>query len=130
MTLDKILKNKYVSNDNNLSSLIFNNIKELEERKIRVRRYIYMFSGSLSFIFLIFALSYTFNQLYQSGFYEYLSLVFSDISLAFSFWEDLIVSLISTLPMFSILISFTFVFTTLIFFKKFFLDLKRPLLIA
>jgi hypothetical protein len=129
-TLGKILKNSYTENDENLPSLIFNRINILEKRKLKTRAYSYASLGVISFVLIFPALSYTASQFSQSGFFEYFSIVFSDISLAFSFWEDLLMSLVSTLPMFGILLSFSFVFATLVFLKKVFLELKRPLLIA
>ncbi len=53
---------------------------------------------------LIPVLHYTTEQLYASGFYEYLSFIASDRSLAFTYWREFSLSLIESLPSIALLL--------------------------
>ncbi|OHA29178.1 MAG: hypothetical protein A3F51_01020 [Candidatus Taylorbacteria bacterium RIFCSPHIGHO2_12_FULL_45_16] len=41
---------------------------------------------------------YLLNSFYESGFYDYLSLLFSGDSIVLSYWEELMYSLVETMP--------------------------------
>lgn len=53
---------------------------------------------------LVPALEYTGNQLYASGFYEYLSLISSDNSLLLTYWREFGLSLVESLPSLALLL--------------------------
>jgi hypothetical protein len=53
---------------------------------------------------LVPVLGYTINQLYTSGFYDYLSLIFSDNSLVLTYWREFGLSLIESLPSLALLL--------------------------
>ncbi|KKW23915.1 MAG: hypothetical protein UY70_C0007G0014 [Candidatus Kaiserbacteria bacterium GW2011_GWB1_52_6] len=53
---------------------------------------------------LVPAVSYAVQEFYTSGFYDYLSLFFSDSSVAFSHWQEISLSLAESLPSLAVLL--------------------------
>ena len=53
---------------------------------------------------LIPAIGYAVQEFYASGFYDYLSLFFSDSSVAFSHWQEISLSLAESLPSLAVLL--------------------------
>ncbi len=53
---------------------------------------------------LIPAANYAISEFYASGFYDYLSLFFSDSSVAFSHWQEISLSLAESLPSLAVLL--------------------------
>lgn len=53
---------------------------------------------------LFSAISYALNEFYTSGFYDFLSLFFSDSSVALAHWQEISLSLAESLPSLAILL--------------------------
>jgi hypothetical protein len=53
---------------------------------------------------LIPAIGYTFHEFYTSGFYDYLTLFFSDGALALAHWQEISLSLAESLPSIALLV--------------------------
>ena len=53
---------------------------------------------------LIPAANYALHEFYASGFYDYLSLFFSDSSIVFSHWQEISLSLAESLPSLAVLL--------------------------
>src|SRR3989344_4709719 len=53
---------------------------------------------------LVPSINYAIHEFYASGFYDYLSLFFSDSSVAFGHWQELSLSLAESLPSLAVLL--------------------------
>jgi len=63
---------------------------------------------------LFFSVKYMIQEFYQSSFHSYLSLIFSDPNIVISYWKELSISLVETLPMLGITISLITAYTLLV----------------
>ena len=63
-----------------------------------------LISGTL----VVSSIGYAINEFYASGFYEYLSLFFSDRSIVFAHWKEISLSLAEALPSIAILMCMAF----------------------
>ena len=76
----------------------------IEYEKMRIARIrLILFSGAVfgSCIVLIPAFRYAAQDFYQSGFYQYFSLLLSDRAIVMTYWKDFVMSLAESLPFFS-----------------------------
>lgn len=90
-------------------------LAQIEFRKRKAARLRLALFGSFvlaSLIALFPAIQYFIAEISQSGFYQYLSLLFSDWNLAIAYWNDLLMSLAEALPVLAIasVLSAIFVF--------------------
>ena len=77
---------------------------ENEKRRLAKIRLLYASAtGILSIATLVPMTIYFINQFWQSGFYQYLSLVFSNGGLVATYWKELLLSLAESLPVLSIM---------------------------
>lgn len=61
----------------------------------------------------VFAYTYMIQGFYQTSFYSYFSLLFSDPDIALSYWKELSFSLVEALPLLGITLSLVTVVTLL-----------------
>lgn len=94
-----------------LNEKIWNTIKINEKRNSQVKLWIFSSLGFISFVGLIPTFKLLLNDLTQSGFYEYLSLVFSDTNTLLLYSKELFFSLVESLPTTSIIFTLTLLFT-------------------
>ena len=114
--LTQLFKKIKYANDPNLEQKIWSNIIIKEKNKINRKMFLLSIISLSSFVVLFPAFKLLFNDLNQSGFFEYISLgVFYNSS--FSYWKELSISILESLPMTSIIISSTFTFIFLISIK-------------
>lgn len=73
------------------------------QRAARFRFAAHSAGAMVSFALLVIVSRYAFSEMYTSGFYEYLSLFFSD-SAALLYWRQLLISLTESLPSLAILL--------------------------
>jgi hypothetical protein len=97
-----------------LSDNIWDQIVVREKRLIRIKLYIFSLAGFLAMAGLVPAFKALFAEFTQSGFYEYFSLVFSSGGNLFSYWKDLALSLVESLPILNIIFSFSLIFVFLL----------------
>lgn len=73
----------------------------------RARIYVFAALGTIatSLLGIVFAFKYMLQGFYQSSFYSYFSLLFSDPDIAISYWKELSLSLIETAPLVGITLS-------------------------
>ena len=72
---------------------------ESEKRHLAKVRLVYTsIIGTLSLFTLLSSVSYFANEFSQSGFYQYLRLIFSDGGSLFPYWKELSLSLAESLP--------------------------------
>lgn len=101
INMDKIQAPKDLKS---LKNNIISGIVRQEHR--RAKNYLIFFAAilllSLTAVYL--SLKYLTESLNQSGFYEYLSLLFSGDSVVYSYWKELSLSLIDSMPVLGIMI--------------------------
>ncbi|MFA6535822.1 MAG: hypothetical protein WCT25_00130 [Candidatus Paceibacterota bacterium] len=97
-----------------LKAVILSEIGKEERR--RAKFFLFSASGGLllSLSGLVWSLGYLSQAVEQSGFYSYLSLLFSDIDLVLSSERELAFSLIESAPVSEITVSLTLVATLLL----------------
>jgi hypothetical protein len=88
-----------------LKNKILISIRQEELRRARMYVFLSMATISASLWGIIFAVKYVLAGFYQTSFYSYFSLVFSDPDIAFSYWRELSFSLIEALPLLGITFS-------------------------
>jgi hypothetical protein len=74
-------------------------IRREERRRARVYLLVSGMAGSFSPVGIFFAVKYLFTVLYQSSFYGYLSLMFSDPDIVFGNFQDFAFSLAESAPL-------------------------------
>jgi len=72
----------------------------IREDHHRAKMYLFFFTTalSLSLAGVILSLKYLAESFYQLGFYEYISLIFSGDGTVYSYWKELFLSLIDSMP--------------------------------
>jgi hypothetical protein len=88
-----------------LRDKILTSIRHEEVRRARIYVFTALAAIATSSVGAIFAIRYMFQGFYQSSFYSYLSLLFSDPDIAVSYWKELSLSLIETAPLVGITLS-------------------------
>ena len=73
-------------------------IKQEERRRAKVYLFAYASIIPLSVLGIVLSFRYMSEGFYQSGFYEYLSLLFSGDSAIYVYWKELLLSLIDSMP--------------------------------
>ncbi len=96
---------------------IWQKIVMRDRRIARLKLWAFSSIGLVSLIGLIPAGKSLFNDLGQSGLYEYFSLLFSSGNSIFSYWKELALSIAESLPIMSIILSLTLVFILFLSFK-------------
>jgi hypothetical protein len=92
-----------------LSDDILISINIRQARNTNIRFWAYSTTGVVSFVGFFLTLRLLIIDFTQSGFYEYLSLVFSD-SRALSYWKEITLSITESLPMINLIISLSLFF--------------------
>ncbi|MDO8555206.1 MAG: hypothetical protein Q7R75_01420 [bacterium] len=94
-------------------NLYGNILAKIEFEKKRIARVKLAIFGITALVF-VFALipiyKYTAQEFYNSGFLEYLSVLFSDGNIAAAYWKEMLLSLAESLPLFSLTATLSVVF--------------------
>jgi hypothetical protein len=80
-------------------------LASIQQEEIRhARIYVYTAIGAImtSSFGVVFVVKHMFQGLYQSSFYSYVSLLFSDPAIVVSYWKELSLSLVETAPLIEI----------------------------
>lgn len=93
-----------------LAEDVWHSIIVRNKRIARLKLWTFSFAGVASLIGIVPAWKALSSDLAQSGFYEYLSLVFSSSDSILSYWKELAFSIAESLPTTSIILSFSLVF--------------------
>ncbi|MFA6585968.1 MAG: hypothetical protein WCS86_02285 [Candidatus Paceibacterota bacterium] len=115
--LSKAFKNARYKEKSGLSLNVWNNILLRNKRIAYIKLWAFSSIGVASLIGLFPAWQILSNDLTQSGFYEYLSLIFSNGSSITSYWQELSLSIIESLPTMSIVLSLSLIFIILMSIK-------------
>ncbi|MCX6751406.1 MAG: hypothetical protein NT161_01410 [Candidatus Nomurabacteria bacterium] len=100
---------KYQENPD-LAENIWHSITIRDKHISRIKLWVYSLVGFASLMGLIPAWKILSTDLAQSGFYEYFSLAFSNGSSFFSYWKEMTLSIVESLPVMSIILSLSLVF--------------------
>ncbi|KKQ87328.1 MAG: hypothetical protein UT09_C0017G0015 [Parcubacteria group bacterium GW2011_GWF2_38_8] len=78
-------------------------IKQEERRRAKVYLFGYASIVLFSLVGVVLSIQYILEGFYQSGFYEYLSLLLSGDSAVYAYWKELSFSLIDSMPIIGII---------------------------
>lgn len=102
--------------ESRLSDDIWRSIKVHKKRNYVIKIWIYSSFSTLSLLGLIPAVSSLSSKLNELGFYNYLSLAFSSNGLIISYWREVVLSVVNSLPVLSIVLSLSLLFISIISF--------------
>jgi hypothetical protein len=88
-----------------LRGRILVSIKHEEIRRARIYVLVALSTTIFSLLGVVFAFKYMIQGFYQTSFYSYFSLLFSDPDIALSYWKELSLSLVEALPLLGITLS-------------------------
>lgn len=97
-----------------LREKILASIKHEEIRRAKIYVFTALTTIVTSLVGSVFAFKYVIQGVYQSSFYSYFSLLFSDPDIAVSYWRELLLSLVETAPLMGITFSLIMLATLLI----------------
>ena len=97
-----------------LRQKILFSINKEEIQRAKTYFLVSMTTALVSIFGLIFSVRFMVQEFYQSSFYSYLSLIFSDPNTLVSYWKELSMSLLETLPILGITISLIAVYSLLV----------------
>ena len=97
-----------------LRQKILFSINKEEIRHAKVYFFVSITTALASIFGLIFSIRFMVQGFYQSSFYSYLSLIFSDPNIVVSYWKELSMSLLETLPILWITVSLMAVYIFLV----------------
>jgi hypothetical protein len=98
---------EYVKPSQNLESIIINKISFLQRKRLFIKQSIYSLITIPSFIGAIYLGNYSAKAFIESGVYEYLLLIVSNINVLI-YWKDLSLSIVESLPFLELSIFFGF----------------------
>jgi len=96
-SMDKLKPTKELRNN------ILSGIKQEERRRAKVYLFGYASVIPFSLVGVVLSIKYVSEGFYQSGFYEYFSLLLLGDSAIYAYWKELSLSLIDTVPIIGII---------------------------
>ncbi|HEY5383157.1 MAG TPA: hypothetical protein VIJ88_01215 [Candidatus Paceibacterota bacterium] len=93
-----------------LYQAVLERIAYAKRRSARVRAGFFSALAICSGAALVPAMQYAAGQFYASGFYDYLTLIFSDRSLVLTYWQQFSLSLVESLPSLALLLLLPIIF--------------------
>ncbi len=109
-TLSQLLTQAKYTPEKNLSELILQRISHKERIATNIRFWSFASISLISFSGILYTLFKTKEVFAQSGFYEYMSLVFSNSSAVTTYWKEFLLTLTEALPITNILLSCSLLF--------------------
>ncbi len=107
--LNNIFKKAIYIPENRLSNDILLAISDKDRKNAHIKLWVNSTIGVFSFVGFFPAFKLLLSDFAQSGFYQYLSLVFSDGHIT-SYWKEIILSITESIPMISLTLSLALVF--------------------
>jgi len=108
--LTKVFQKAKYNESSILAENVWNTIVAREKRNTQTKFWAFFSLGATSLAGLVPVFKVLSNDLSQSGFYEYSSLIFSDTGLMLSYWKELSFSLAESLPITSIVFTLSLLF--------------------
>ena len=127
--LSKMFKQAYNHPESRLSDDIWRAIQIKQAKRLKRESLLYSFIGILSlggFVFVSFSLK---KQFASSGFFEYVSLAFSDSNIIVAYWKEYLLSLADSLPVASLGALSFLLFSMLVSIKRAVHQYKSQLLV-
>lgn len=128
--IKKAFQNASYHPESRLSDDIWCVINKKRKNNIKIKFWIYSILVFLSLGGIVPTFKTLLSQLSNSGFYQYLSLASSDSSIIASYWKEFVLSLISTLPYASLVLSIFLLFMLFISIRKVLEQFRSQLLVA
>ena len=127
--LSKLMKQAYNHPETGLSGDVWRVIEARQSKSLKIKSLSYGFLGILSLGGFVFMSVSIVKQFSSSGFFEYVSLVFSDGNLISVYWKEYLLSLADSLPVASLGVTFFLLFSMLVSIKKYVGQYKNQLLV-
>jgi hypothetical protein len=108
--LTTILKQAKYWPARDLKQKVWNTIVKRNKRITQIKLWVFSLTGIASLIGIIPAFKIMLTDLTQSGFYEYLSLAFSNSNVIPAYSKELLLSISESLPTMSIILSLSLIF--------------------
>lgn len=116
--LKKVFHSAYNHPKCRLSDDVWFLIKHRDDKRIKNRTILYSIFGILSLFAFAFFVVILVEQFKNSGFFEYLSLLLSDGALLLTYWKEFLFSLIESIPVMNLSLSFLMLFVFFFSIKK------------
>ena len=126
--LSKLFKQTYNHPESRLSDDIWYAIQAKQAKGLKIQSLIYGIIGILSLGCFVFMIFYMKRQFVSSGFFQYVSLIFSDGNLFASYWKEYLLSLADSLPVASLGASAFLLLSVLLSLRKALKQYKSQLL--
>ncbi|MEI7688657.1 MAG: hypothetical protein WCI91_00550 [Candidatus Nomurabacteria bacterium] len=126
--LSKLFKQTYNHPEGRLSDDIWYAIQTKQAKSLKIQSLVYGIIGILSLGCFVFMIFYMKKQFTSSGFFQYVSLIFSDGNLFASYWKEYLLSLADSLPVASLGASVFLLVSILISVRKLLKQYKNQLL--
>ena len=127
--LSKLLKTAYDHPETGLPEVIWCAIQTKQAKSLKMQSLIYSILGILSLGGFVFMSIYLRKQFATSGFFQYVSLAFSDGSLFATYWREYLLSLADSLPVASLGASLFLLLSLLFSIRKVVLQYRNQLLV-
>jgi len=126
--LSKLFKQTYNHPESRLSDDIWYAIQAKQAKSLKIQSLVYGIIGVLSLGCFVFMIFYMKKQFALSGFFQYVSLIFSDGNLFASYWKEYLLSLADSLPVASLGASVFLLVSILVSIRKLLKQYKNQLL--
>lgn len=128
--LQKLFKNAIIHGERRLSDDILRVIEYKNSQIIKWKRFGYLSISVLSLFGSVISIKELVTEFSQLGFYNYLSLAFSDSGIIAMYWKEYTLSLVDSLPVASLMISFFLLFVLFVSIRRVSYQFKNKLLVA
>jgi len=121
-------KSKYIP-ESRLSGDIWSTIEYKNTRITKIKKFGYLGLSAFSLLGSIFSIKELIGQFTKFGFFDYLSLIFSDSGTLATYWREYILTLVNSLPVLSLILSFFLLFVLFISIQRASYQFKNKLLL-
>jgi len=128
--LQKLFKRASYEPESRLSDEVWGLIENKKRRITKWKVFGYSGLSILSLVGSVFSIKILVEQFIRLGFFDYLSLVFSDSSVITIYWKEYTLTLADSLPFASLGVSLFFLFLLFVFINRTSCQFKNRLLIA
>jgi len=128
--LQKLFKNAKYQPERRLSNDILIAIEYKNAQITKWKKFGYLCVGILSLSGSVLSIRSLIVESFRLGFYDYLSLAFSDSGVIATYWKEYTLSLVDSLPIASLVLSFFLLFVLFISIRRVSYQFKNKLLIA
>ena len=87
-----------------LAEKILGKIKQAQKRKAKIRLAVFAVVSVLSVVALVPAGYWLWQDVSQSGFFQFVSLLFSDFGMVLAYWHNFVLAVLESLPVLSLIV--------------------------